>query len=149
MSKEDYFQDLLVYWQEKAYESLDSAEDEMKAGRFSFSVNRLYYAMFPLEFAFEVVNTYSQEGDCIIDPFAGRCSSVYAGAVLGRNSWGIEINPVGWLYGFDGIHFSLSTRKAWRRFIQPDAPDKVNGRHLFCQLVEKTRFIDSARNSSL
>lgn len=58
-----------------------------------------YYAMFPLEFAFEVVNTYSNAGDSILDPFAGRCSSVYAGAVLGRYSRGIEINPVGWIYG--------------------------------------------------
>jgi len=58
-----------------------------------------YYAMFPLEFAFDVVQKYSNEGDYIIDPFAGRCSSIYAGAVLGRNSLGIEINPVGWLFG--------------------------------------------------
>jgi DNA modification methylase len=58
-----------------------------------------YYAMFPVEFAFEVVNNYSQEGDHIMDPFAGRGSSVYAGGVLGRHSLGIEINPVGWLYG--------------------------------------------------
>lgn len=58
-----------------------------------------YYAMFPLEFAFDVVKKYSREGDFIIDPFAGRCSSVFAGGVLGRNSLGIEINPVGWLYG--------------------------------------------------
>lgn len=58
-----------------------------------------YYAMFPLEFAFDVVQKYSKEGDFIIDPFAGRCSSIYAGGVLGRISLGIEINPVGWLYG--------------------------------------------------
>lgn len=58
-----------------------------------------YYAMFPLDFAFEVVKRYSKEGDFIIDPFAGRCSSIYAGGVLGRHSLGIEINPVGWLYG--------------------------------------------------
>lgn len=58
-----------------------------------------YYAMFPLEFAFDVVEKYSKPDDYIIDPFAGRCSSVYAGGVLGRKSLGIEINPVGWLYG--------------------------------------------------
>lgn len=58
-----------------------------------------YYAMFPLEFAFEVIEKYSKKGDFIIDPFAGRCSSIYAGGVSGRNSLGIEINPVGWLYG--------------------------------------------------
>lgn len=58
-----------------------------------------YYAMFPLDFAFEVIDKYSKKGDFIIDPFAGRCSSIYAGGVLGRASLGIEINPVGWLYG--------------------------------------------------
>lgn len=58
-----------------------------------------YYAMFPLDFAFEVVEKYSSIGDYIIDPFAGRCSSIYAGGILGRSSLGIEINPVGWLYG--------------------------------------------------
>ena len=58
-----------------------------------------YYAMFPLDFAFEIVDKYSKKGDFIIDPFAGRCSSIYAGGVLGRHSLGIEINPIGWLYG--------------------------------------------------
>lgn len=58
-----------------------------------------YYAMFPLEFAFDIVGKYSKKEDYIIDPFAGRCSSIYAGGVLGRNSLGIEINPVGWLFG--------------------------------------------------
>ena len=58
-----------------------------------------YYAMFPLEFAFDVVNKYSKEGDFILDPFAGRCNSIYAGGVLNRVSLGIEINPVGWHYG--------------------------------------------------
>jgi DNA modification methylase len=58
-----------------------------------------YYAMFPIDFAFNVVSKYSKKGDYIIDPFAGRFSSVYAGGVLGRHSVGIEINPLGWLYG--------------------------------------------------
>jgi len=58
-----------------------------------------YYAMFPVDFAFEVVEKYSKPGDFIIDPFAGRSSSIFAGGVLGRHSLGIEINPVGWLYG--------------------------------------------------
>jgi hypothetical protein len=58
-----------------------------------------YYAMFPLDFAFSIIENYSKEGDYIIDPFAGRCSSVFAGSARGRNSLGIEINPVGWLYG--------------------------------------------------
>jgi hypothetical protein len=58
-----------------------------------------YYAMFPVGFAFEVVRSLSRPGDAVLDPFAGRGSSVYAAAALGRGAVGIEINPVGWLYG--------------------------------------------------
>lgn len=58
-----------------------------------------YYAMFPKEFAFGIVEKYSKPGDAILDPFAGRASSVYAAAAMQRSGYGIEINPVGWLYG--------------------------------------------------
>lgn len=58
-----------------------------------------YYAMFPIEFAFKVVNEFSSQGESVLDPFAGRCSSIYAASMLGRRGVGIEINPVGWLYG--------------------------------------------------
>jgi DNA modification methylase len=57
-----------------------------------------YYAMFPMEFAFEVIEKYSNPGDYIIDPFFGRGTSIVAASVLGRKSLGIEINPLGWLY---------------------------------------------------
>jgi hypothetical protein len=60
--------------------------------------------MFPLEFAFETVEEYSQKNDYILDPFAGRFSSIYAGSVIGRKGVGIEINPVGWLYGKVKVH---------------------------------------------
>ncbi|MBI1763681.1 MAG: site-specific DNA-methyltransferase [Acidobacteria bacterium] len=58
-----------------------------------------YYAMFPTDFAFQVIEEYSRPGDAVLDPFAGRASSVYAAAVTQREAVGIEINPVGWLYG--------------------------------------------------
>ena len=57
-----------------------------------------YYAMFPLEFAFDVVNEHSKQGQLVLDPFAGRASSVYAAATQKRQGLGIEINPVGWVY---------------------------------------------------
>lgn len=57
-----------------------------------------YYAMFPIEFACEVVSSNSKRGDFVLDPFAGRGSSIFAAAALGRSSFGVEINPVGWLY---------------------------------------------------
>ena len=57
-----------------------------------------YYAMFPLEFPFKVIEKYSRPGDLVIDPFAGRASSIYAAATKGRHGLGIEINPLGWVY---------------------------------------------------
>src|SRR5438045_7184443 len=58
-----------------------------------------YYAMFPIPFAFNVIQSYSEPGDAVLDPFAGRASSIYAAAVLNREAYGVELNPVGWLYG--------------------------------------------------
>ncbi len=58
-----------------------------------------YYAMFPLEFAFRVIANYTRPGDAVLDPFAGRASSIYAAAAQGRTGYGVEIHPVGWLYG--------------------------------------------------
>lgn len=55
--------------------------------------------MFPSEFAFEAVAEFCPPGGAVLDPFAGRASSIYAAAALGRSGYGIEINPVGWLYG--------------------------------------------------
>lgn len=57
-----------------------------------------YYAMFPIEFAFDVVNTYTKPGGRVLDPFAGRGSSIYAASASDRTGCGIEINPVGWVY---------------------------------------------------
>ena len=37
---------LVKYWMEKAHESLSSAGSEFKAGRLTFTVNRIYYACF-------------------------------------------------------------------------------------------------------
>lgn len=58
-----------------------------------------YYAMFPLSLADTVINEYTHGAQPILDPFAGRASSIFAGAVNGRQSLGVEINPVGWVYG--------------------------------------------------
>jgi hypothetical protein len=57
-----------------------------------------YYAMFPVAFAFDVVQKYCPNGGSVIDPFAGRGSSIYAATTTGRYGYGIEINKVGWLY---------------------------------------------------
>lgn len=46
MNNQKYLKDIIQYWIEKSKDSLNSAQDELKAGRISFSVNRIYYACF-------------------------------------------------------------------------------------------------------
>ena len=58
-----------------------------------------YYGMFPVDFALEAVSRYTDPGDGILDPFAGRGTAMAASVALGRRALGIEISPVGWLYG--------------------------------------------------
>lgn len=57
-----------------------------------------YYAMFPTSFADEVTRRYTSEGDTILDPFAGRGTSIFSAATHNRLGIGIELNPVGWVY---------------------------------------------------
>ncbi|ODS34349.1 MAG: HEPN domain protein [Candidatus Scalindua rubra] len=46
MNDEKDLKEVLQYWLEKSEDSLAAAKDELKAGRLSFSVNRIYYACF-------------------------------------------------------------------------------------------------------
>jgi hypothetical protein len=57
-----------------------------------------YYAMFPIGFADAVITKYSEPGDVVLDPFAGRGTSVFSAATHARTGIGVEVNPVGWVY---------------------------------------------------
>lgn len=63
-----------------------------------------YYAMFPTHFADGVVADYTSPGDIVLDPFAGRGTAVFSAAHQRRQGIGIEINPVGWVYGKTKLH---------------------------------------------
>lgn len=58
-----------------------------------------YYAMFPISFATDAIREHTVVGDCVFDPFAGRSTTLFSAASEGRMGVGIEINPVGWVYG--------------------------------------------------
>ena len=90
-----------------------------------------YYAMFPVDFAFDVINKYSNEGDYILDPFAGRSTSIYAGGVLGRHSLGVEINPVGWLYG------SVKLKPAEKEDVENRLFEIYGKRNYYSRAIEK------------
>ena len=55
--------------------------------------------MFPTSFASRVIEDFTKQGDSVLDPFAGRATSIFSASVRGRSATGIEINPVGWIYG--------------------------------------------------
>ncbi len=57
-----------------------------------------YYAMFPVEFARDVIENLSQCGDTVLDPFCGRGTAPYVAMISGRRAVGCDINPVAWLY---------------------------------------------------
>jgi len=63
-----------------------------------------YYAMFPVKFADTVIKQYTKEGDIVLDPFAGRATSIYSATINKRTGIGIELNPVGWVYGKTKLH---------------------------------------------
>lgn len=54
--------------------------------------------MFPTAFADAVVKEYTQPGDAVLDPFAGRGTAIFSAAVQCRSGIGIEINPLGYVY---------------------------------------------------
>ena len=57
-----------------------------------------YYAMFPPAFSDEVVQRHSAPGDLVLDPFAGRGTSLFSASTAGRAALGVEISPVGYVY---------------------------------------------------
>ncbi len=57
-----------------------------------------YYAMFPVEFARDVINNLSRSGDTVLDPFCGRGTAPYVAMISGRGAVGCDNNPVAWLY---------------------------------------------------
>lgn len=57
-----------------------------------------YYAMFPIRFAQDAIDRFTDPGDLVLDPFCGRGTAPYAAMVAGRDALACEINPVAWVY---------------------------------------------------
>ena len=57
-----------------------------------------YYAMFPINFARDAIDRYTQPQDLVLDPFCGRGTAPYAAMVAGRDAIACEVNPVAWIY---------------------------------------------------
>lgn len=57
-----------------------------------------YYAMFPVQFAQQVIDTMTPKGGHILDPFCGRGTAPFVAQTSGHSALGIDINPVAWLF---------------------------------------------------
>ena len=74
-----------------------------------------YYAMFPLPRVAEVIAEHTRPGDAVLDPFAGRFSVPALAGYLGREGCGVEISPLGWLYGRVKMNPAQRERDVLRR----------------------------------
>lgn len=52
-----------------------------------------HFATFPVELAQRCIRAGSHEGDTVMDPFSGVCTTGIAALLLGRNFLGMELNP--------------------------------------------------------
>jgi len=55
---------------------------------------RLRSAAFPFELAYRLINMFSVQGDIVLDPYLGTGTTMLAAMATGRNSIGIEIDPL-------------------------------------------------------
>ena len=74
-----------------------------------------YYAMFPAAFAHEAVNGLTRHGEAVLDPFCGRGNGPFTAAVLGRRTFGIDINPLAWLFTEVKLRPETDVEKLLRR----------------------------------
>jgi len=89
-----------------------------------------YYAMFPVDFALEAIQSYTKPGDHVLDPFSGRGTTLFAASMLDRTATGIDINPLGWLYA--SVKLNPANKKSvLKRLHELDfiAKEKYSGAH--------------------
>lgn len=112
-----------------------------------------YYAMFPVSFAREIIGSYSNPGDVVVDPFCGRGTTNYVAQALGRNSYGCEVNPVGWIYAVTKTSPAKKALDVVRRIEEIGdlrEPGDYEAENLFQQWAwcpDVLAFINSARRS--
>ena len=68
-----------------------------------------YYAMFPVDFAYEAINGLTDKGEYVVDPFCGRGNAPFTATVLARPTVAVDINPLAWLYTSVKLAPELST----------------------------------------
>lgn len=80
------------FWEERNKWFSDLWEIKGAKQKIKNSQTRDRNASFPLEIPYRLINMYSQQGDTVLDPFCGLCTTNIAAMLNGRNSIGIDID---------------------------------------------------------
>jgi hypothetical protein len=108
--------------------------------------------MFPVWFSDAVVREFRASGDVVLDPFAGRGTSIFSASVQGRVGVGIKLNSVGWVYArtklnpapreaVEGRIHELGTRTEGYRHADDELPEFFK----LCFAPRVRRFLLAAR----
>ena len=82
------------FWEERNKWFSDVWELTGGKQQISNSKTRERNASFPFSIPYRLISMYSQEGDIVLDPFLGMGTTSMAAMVAGRNSIGVEIDPL-------------------------------------------------------
>ena len=77
-----------------------------------------YYAMFPISFVQEAIDTFTRPGDVVADPFCGRGTAPYVAMINGRGAVAGDVNPVAWLYTMTKLFPARDSKKVKERIVE-------------------------------
>lgn len=87
-----------------------------------------YFAMFPPAFAYEAIDGLTEPGDLVLDPFCGRGNGPFTATVLQRPAFGIDVNPVAWIFTAAKLQPAPDPQKVIARLIQVARASKPRDR---------------------
>lgn len=80
------------FWEERNIWFSDIWEVKGTKQKLQINSSRERSAAFPFEIPYRLINMFSQKGDTVLDPFLGTGTTMQAAILLGRNSYGYEID---------------------------------------------------------
>ena len=87
-----------------------------------------YYAMFPQSFIHDAIINLTKRDETVLDPFCGRGNAPFAATVLGRHAFGVDINPIAWLYASAKLDPAPRVEQVVERLSQIDKARRPNDR---------------------
>ena len=87
-----------------------------------------YYAMFPQSFIHDAITNLTKREETVLDPFCGRGNAIFAATVLGRQAFGVDINPIAWLFAAAKLQPAPDVEQVLGRLSEIDRARRSNDR---------------------